>query len=278
MNKILDGKILAEKIQSNLRKEISDQHLTPGLAIILVGQDPASQLYVAKKKIASRDVGINFHEYLLMASVDESEILQTIDFLNKDEDIDAILVQLPLPEKFDTDKIIKAIDPKKDVDGFHPQNIKNFLKNKARITPGLPLGILRLIEETQEDIQGKEAVIVSKSHVFCKPMSKILTDRQAKVVIVNPQDKNLGVITSRADILIVSCGQPFLIKENMVKKDVIVIDVGTNKIDKNYIIGDVDYSTVFPKAKFITPVPGGVGPMTVAMLLYNTVKLAKLRK
>ena len=278
MNKILDGKILAEKIQSNLRKEISDQHLTPDLAVILVGQDPASQLYVSKKKTASKDVGINFHEYLLDASVEENQILQTIDFLNKDEDIDAILVQLPLPEKFDTDKIIKAINPKKDVDGFHPQNIKDFLKDKAHITPGLPLGILRLIEETKEDIKGKEVVIVSKSPVFCEPMSKILNDRKTKISIVTPQDKNLGAITSRADILIVSCGQPFLIKENMVKKDAIVIDVGTNKIDKNYIVGDVDYSNVFPKAKFITPVPGGVGPMTVAMLLYNTVKLAKLKK
>lgn len=278
MNKILDGKILAEKIQSNLRKEISDQHLIPDLAIILVGQDPASKLYVAKKKIASRDVGINFHEYLLASSVNEAEIFQTIDFLNRDPDIDAILVQLPLPEKFDTDKIIKAIDPKKDVDGFHPQNIKNFLQDKAYITPGLPLGILRLIEETREDIKDKEAVIVSKSQVFCEPMKKILSDRQAKVTIINPHDKNLKTITSQADILIVACGQPFMIKENMVKKDAIVIDVGTNKIDKNYIVGDVDYSTVFAKAKFITPVPGGVGPMTVAMLLYNTVKLAKLKK
>jgi len=277
MNKILDGKALAEKIQLNIKKEIADKNLQPGLAVILVGDDPASKLYVSKKKKASREVGINFHEYLIKAEAQEQDVLDTINFLNQDEEIDAILVQLPLPKKFNTNKIIQAIDPAKDVDGFHPQNIKDFLKNKARITPGLPLGILRLLEESGESVANKQAVIVSKSEVFSRPMIKILEDRQMKVSLVNPNDKNLPIQTTQGDVLIVSCGQPFLIKENMVKDGSIIIDVGTNKIDNNYVVGDVDYSTVFPKVKFITPVPGGVGPMTVAMLLYNTIKLTEAK-
>lgn len=278
MDKILDGKFLAEKIQQGIKEKIAKEKLTPDLAIILVGNDPASQLYVSKKKKACHDVGIGFHEYLLKEGISEKELLDTIDFLNHDEQIDAILVQLPLPKKFDTNKIIKAIDPKKDVDGFHPQNIEDFLKNKAHITPGLPLGILELLEETEEELKNKQAVIVSKSTVFSQPMTKILEDRGAKVSLVNPHDQNLAEKTLRADILIVSCGQPFLIKQSMIKKDAIVIDVGTNKIDNGYVVGDVDYGAVFDKVKFITPVPGGVGPMTVAMLLYNTLKLAENHK
>ncbi|MFA6307445.1 MAG: bifunctional 5,10-methylenetetrahydrofolate dehydrogenase/5,10-methenyltetrahydrofolate cyclohydrolase [Patescibacteria group bacterium] len=277
MDKILDGKALALQIQQKIKEEIAKKHIKPSLAIILVGEDPASQLYVSKKKIACQEVGIDFHEYFMSADTTEKTLLETIDFLNKDQDTDAILVQLPLPKKFDTNKIIKAIDPKKDVDGFHPQNIQYFLKNKAYITPGLPLGILKLLEESQEDLANKYAVIVSRSKVFSQPMIKILEDRKMKVSLINPQADNLKEATLKADVLIVSCGQPFLIKEDMIKADSIIIDVGTNKIDNNYVVGDVDYSTVFPKVKFITPVPGGVGPMTVAMLLYNTVKLAKLK-
>ena len=277
MNKILDGKILAEQIQLKIKQDLHSKNIRPSLAIILVGEDPASQLYVSKKKIACQDVGIDFHEYLMASNASEKHLLETIDFLNKDEHTDAILVQLPLPAKFDTNKIIKAIDPKKDVDGFHPSNIKDFIKDKALITPGLPLGILKLIKQTKEDLPGKQATIVSKSKVFSKPMIKILEDRKMKVSLVNPNAKNLNEQTLEADILIVSCGKPFLIKEDMVKKDSIIIDVGTNKIDNDYVVGDVDYTNVFPKVKFITPVPGGVGPMTVAMLLYNTVKLAEVK-
>jgi len=274
-DKILDGKALAEQIQLKIKQDLYSKNLRPGLAIILVGEDPASQLYVRKKKIACQDVGIDFHEYLLAANTPQLHILEIIDFLNKDKNVNAILVQLPLPKQFDTDKIIKAIDPQKDVDGFHPSNIKDFIKNEALITPGLPLGILKLIEATKENLANQQAVIVSKSKIFSQPMIKILTDRKMKVSLINPDAKNLKEISSKADLLIVSCGKPFLIKEAMVKANSIIIDVGTNKIDNDYVVGDVDYSTVFPKVKFITPVPGGVGPMTVAMLLYNTMKLAE---
>lgn len=275
MQKILDGKALAEQIQLNIKQDLHTKGIRPDLVIILVGEDPASQLYVSKKKQACQDVGIDFHEYLLDADTKPEHLLEIIDFLNKDKHTDAILVQLPLPKQFNTNKIIKAINPHKDVDGFHPSNIKDFLKDKALITPGLPLGILKLLEATKEDLAGKQAVIVSKSKIFSQPMIKILEDRNMKVSLVNPNDKDLKKKTLEADVLIVSCGQAFLIKEDMVKQDSIIIDVGTNKIDNDYVVGDVDYSTIFPKIKFITPVPGGVGPMTVAMLLYNTVKLAE---
>jgi methylenetetrahydrofolate dehydrogenase (NADP+) / methenyltetrahydrofolate cyclohydrolase len=277
MNKILDGVKIGRQIQQEIKEDLAKKHIRPGLAVILVGNDAPSQLYVSKKKKACLNVGIDFHEYLLASDTPEKELLATIDFLNKDEHTDAILIQLPLPEQFDTDKIITAIDPKKDVDGFHKENIKDFLKGKSIITPGLPLGVLRLIEQTKEKLDSEQAVIVSKGKIFSQPMIKILEDRNMKVSLVKPNDTELGQKTSKADVLIVSCGVPFLIKENMVKQDAVVIDIGINKIDNNYVVGDVDYSAVFPKVKFITPVPGGVGPMTIAMLLYNTVKLAEAK-
>ena len=277
MNKILDGIKIGQQIQQEIKEDLAKKNIRPGLAVVLVGEDAPSQLYVSKKKKACQEVGIDFHEYLLDVDTSQEHLLETIDFLNKDENVDAILVQLPLPEQFDTDKIITALDPKKDVDGFHKENIKNFLKDKSIITPGLPLGVLRLIEQTKEKLGNKQAVIVSKGKIFSQPMIKILADRNMKVSLVKPDDKNLAKLTSAADVLIVSCGQPFLIKENMVKQDATVIDIGINKIDKDYVVGDVDYSGVFDKVKFITPVPGGVGPMTIAMLLYNTVKLAEAK-
>lgn len=272
---MLDGKNLAAEIQSEIKKEIFQKKLRPGLAVILIGSDPASNLYVSKKKQAAQDVGIEFHEYLLEEDVSQEEVLECINFLNNDDKTNAILVQLPLPKHLDTDKIIRAIDPKKDVDGFHPENIKDFLQDKAIITPGLPLGVLRLLEQTGEDLRYKKAVIVSKGKVFSQPMIKILEDREMEVELIKPDDKNLSAKTLEADVLVASCGKAFLIKEDMVKKDAIVIDIGINKIDNDYVVGDVDYSAVFEKVKFITPVPGGVGPMTIAMLLYNTVILAE---
>ena len=277
MDKIIDGQKLAEKIRQEIKQEIYAKKLKPSLAVILVGDDPASHLYVSKKKKASKEVGIEFHQYLMDKDTPEEKIISAINFLNNDPDVDAILVQLPLPKNLDTDKIIKSIDPRKDVDGFHPQNIKDFLNNKALIIPGLPLGILKLMESTKEDLADKKAAIISRSSVFCQPMEKILLDKKMTVEIIRPDDKNLKNKCLEADLLIVSCGQPFFISADMVKKDSIIIDVGTNKIDNDCVVGDVDYSAVFDKVKFITPVPGGVGPMTVAMLLYNTVKLAEAK-
>lgn len=275
MGKIIDGKLLADQIKTELSQEIATKKLNPNLAVILVGADPASQTYVGLKKKACEQIGIGFHEYLIAASCQDKDVLDTIQFLNDDPEIDAILVQLPLPKHLDTDKIISNIKPSKDVDGFHPSNIKKLLNNETDFIPGLPLGIIKLLEATKEDLSGKRAVIITKSQVFYQPLAKLLQDKKINTQIINPQEDNIKTKTLQADILIVAVGQAFFIKTDMVKPEAIVIDVGTNKIDDKYLVGDVDYSGVFPMVSHITPVPGGVGPMTVAMLLYNTVQLAK---
>jgi methylenetetrahydrofolate dehydrogenase (NADP+) / methenyltetrahydrofolate cyclohydrolase len=275
MDKLIDGKALAESIQQELKEEIITKNLKPNLAVVLVGDDSASQIYVNLKKKACHQAGIEFHEYLLDADCTEEHVLGVIDFLNKDNHIDAILIQLPLPKKFDTDKVIKAMSPAKDVDGFHPQNIEKFLTNQSGFVPGLSLGIFKLIVSTEENLQNKQAVIIAKSDIFYRPLAKLLNDQGATTTIAHPDDKDIKTKTSQADILVAAAGQPFFVTADMVKDNAIVIDVGTNKIDNNYVVGDVDYSAVFQKASHITPVPGGVGPMTVAMLLYNTVRLAE---
>ncbi len=272
---MIDGKALAEEIQADIAKKIFQGSVKPNLAVLLVGEDPASLLYVGLKKKACQKVGIEFHEYLLDTETAQEHVLEVIDFLNKDKHTDAILVQLPLPKHLDTDEVIRALDPKKDVDGFHPKNIENLLNNKSDFIPGLPLGILKLLEATEENLKGKKSLIISKSDVFFKPLNKLLRDKGLDTKVVKPVDLELKKLSLEADVLIVSCGSAFFITADMVKKDAIVIDVGTNKIENDYVVGDVDYSGVFPKVKFITPVPGGVGPMTVAMLLYNTLKLAE---
>ena len=272
---MIDGKAIALDIQTEIRKEILKNNLQPSLAVILVGEDPASKLYVELKKKACDKVGIDFHEYLLDDNTRQEHVLEMIDFLNKDKHTDAILIQLPLPQQLDTNKIIQAMDPSKDVDGFHPKNIKNFLEKQSGFVPGLALGIFKLIEATGEKLNGKTATIVAKSNILYEPLAKLLNDQGVATTIVRPSDKKIKERCLQADILVTACGQAFFITADMVKDDAIVIDVGTNKIDNNYVVGDVDYSAVFSKVKYITPVPGGVGPMTVAMLLHNTVELAK---
>ncbi len=278
MAEIIDGRSIAQDIQKKIGVEIRQKGLEPSLVIILIGNDPASQLYINLKKKACEKVGIEFHEYLMAEKVSEEHILETIDFLNKDEQTDAILIQLPLPQHLNTNKIIEAINIDKDVDGFHPQNIKKILNNENNFIPGLPLGIIKLLESTKEDLKNKEALIISKSDVFYKPLKKLLEDKEIITKIIKPNASNLITLTKKADILITAIGKPFFIKKEMVKKGSIIIDIGTNKIDQKYIVGDVDYTSVFPKVSYITPVPGGVGPMTVAMLLYNTLKLHKIKR
>lgn len=278
MEKIIDGKALASVIQQNLTEEIHKNNLHPELAVILVGNNPASRLYVNLKKKACQNAGIEFHEYLLDEDTNEEKILEVIDFLNKDKNVDAILVQLPLPKHLDADKIIQAMDPRKDVDGFHPVNIKKLLAGEGDFVPGLPLGIIKLLESTEENLDNKSAVIVAKNDIFFQPLTKVLADKNIKAQLVDPKNPALEKICSQADILIVAVGQAFFIKEAAIKKGAIVIDVGTNKISDGHVVGDVDYSAVFDKVSHITPVPGGVGPMTVAMLLYNTVQLHKKNK
>lgn len=276
MAQIIDGKKIADEIKADLAKEIFQNFYTPNLAVILVGSDPASQLYVSLKKQAAKKVGIEFHEYLMPENTAQEKILEAIEFLNHDENIDAILIQLPLPKQIDTNIIIQSIDPEKDVDGFHPENIKKLLNNSTNFVPGLPLGIIKLLESTGENLAHKKAVIVAKSEIFYQPLKKLLNNLQVETEIVDPKDKNIKDKTKTADIVISAAGIAFFITADMIKEQAIVIDVGTNKVN-DYTVGDVDYSSVFEKTSHITPVPGGVGPMTVAMLLYNTLQLYKKR-
>lgn len=277
MAQIIDGKKIAENIKAEIAKEIFQNSYTPNLAVILVGDDEASKLYVSLKKEAAKIVGIEFSEYLMPANTTQNQVLEAINFLNRDEETDAILVQLPLPKHLDTDIIIQSIDPEKDVDGFHPENIKKLLNNTTDFIPGLPLGIIKLLESTGENLANKKALIIAKSEIFYQPLHKLLNDLKVETEIIDPKNKNLKDKTKTADILISAVGLPFFITADMVKDKAIMIDVGTNKV-KDYTVGDVDYSSVFPKTSHITPVPGGVGPMTVAMLLYNTLQLYKKNK
>lgn len=276
MAQIIDGRKLADEIQADIAKEIYDKHLRPNLAVVLVGDDPASHLYVNKKKEACAKVGIEFHGYNMDQNSTTEQVLETVNFLNKDENIDAILVQLPLPDQIDTDKIIEAIDPAKDVDGFHRVTVQKLLSGQPSIVPGLPLGIIKLLESTGENLSGKKCVVIANSDEFFTPLSKLLTDKGISTTLTRPENKDVKEISAEADILIVACGRAFFVRADMVKSNAIVIDVGTNKVG-DHTVGDVDFSEVFEKASWITPVPGGVGPMTVGMLLYNTVQLAKAK-
>lgn len=270
---ILDGKTLAEKIKLAVRQEIIEKNLTPNLAVILIGDDPASHLYVKIKQKACQLVGIEFHKYLFQGAYSEKDIIETINFLNNDPAIDAILVQLPLPKDLDENLIIKAIVPTKDVDCLNPENIKKIINNKPFIISPLAQGIMTLIETIPENLENKQAIIIAKSEYIFLTLKTLLANKKINVEQIKPTDLDLAKKTKTADILITAVGEPFFIKKEMVKEGVILIDVGTNRINENYTIGDADYSNVFPFCSHITPVPGGVGPMTVAYLLKNTIFL-----
>jgi len=257
---LIDGKKIADEILLNIKKQIAKLVKKPGLAAILIGDNPASKLYLKLKKEACEKVGINFSSYLLTEDCKEEKVFETINFLNNDPEITGIIIQLPLPKKFNKDKLIKAIKPEKDVDGFHPQS--------KVISPNV-LGILELIKQTKVDLKNKKVVILSNSEIFSQPFKKLLPE--SKIEYINPKSHISDLIsqTSKADVLIVAIGKPKFIKPNMVKKDSIIIDVGINKV-KDKTIGDVD-PEVDKIVAFRSPVQGGVGPMTVAMLLKNLV-------
>lgn len=272
--KLIDGKKIADDLTLKVRTEIEQLGFEPGLAVFLIGEDEASKLYVKLKEKASKEVGIDFHKYLIKETASEEEVLTAIDFINADDNVHAMLIQLPLPEGFDQQMIIDRMDPEKDVDGFHPQTLQAFLDEKSDFIPGLSLGIIRLIESTGEDLSGKEAVIVANSDVFSKPLIKLLAEKGMEVSTISPDEEDLEAITLDADILITAIGRPNFIKGSMIKDGAILIDVGTTKIGKR-VVGDIDARDLTDRDVWITPVPGGVGPITVAMLLENTVKLAQ---
>ncbi|EJF07275.1 5,10-methylene-tetrahydrofolate dehydrogenase/methenyl tetrahydrofolate cyclohydrolase [Thiovulum sp. ES] len=274
---LLDGKKLSSEIKEELKNELANYSRKVGLAVVLVGNDKASELYVSMKKKACEYVGINSISVELPEDISQEELENRVLELNIDSKVDGILVQLPLPKHLNTDKILELIDPKKDVDGFHPTNVGGVLTGLDTFAPCTPLGMVELLDKYEIDIQGKNVVVVGASNIVGKPIASLLLNRNATVEICHIYTQNLKEHTLKADILVVAVGKENLIGADMVKDGVVVLDVGINKRADGKIVGDVDFENVSKKASYITPVPGGVGPMTIAMLLKNTVKSAKIR-
>jgi methylenetetrahydrofolate dehydrogenase (NADP+)/methenyltetrahydrofolate cyclohydrolase len=275
---IIDGNKIAQDIRQELRRrvlELKEQRgIVPGLAVILVGDDPASKIYVGKKAQDCAEVGFLSREYKLPAATSEENLLRIIQELNVDKTIHGILVQLPVPQHIRTDKIIEAIDPRKDVDGFHPYNVGRLVSGNPYHSSCTPFGILELFDRSGIELSGREAVVVGRSNIVGKPMALMLLARHATVTICHTRTRDLAAVTRRADILVAAAGKAQMIKGDMVKDGVVVIDVGTNRLDTGKLVGDVAFAEVAPKASYITPVPGGVGPMTRAMLMKNTLNAA----
>lgn len=275
---LLDGKVLAQKIKEDIKKDIekfvSKGYRPPTLSVILVGDNPASQIYVNKKIKDCQEVGINSKPFFLPQDITQLELEELIGSLNGDDEVDGILVQLPLPSHINTLEVIEYINPKKDVDGFHPENVGKLATGRDDgILPCTPYGIMRLLQEYNIDTFGKDVVIVGASNIVGKPMALLfLKDEKSTVTICHKNTRDLKSHTSKADILVVATGVPHLIKADMVKEGAVVVDVGINRLDGK-IVGDVDFENVKEKVYAITPVPGGVGPMTVAMLLQNTLEV-----
>ncbi len=277
---ILDGKALAAKIRKEVKQEIhtlQGEGITPGLAVILVGDDPASKTYVNMKEKACEEANIYSIVHKMPTSISEDKILEILDMMNKNDYIDGILVQLPLPSHVDTNKIIEAIDHDKDVDGFHPFNVGRLVLGLDSYVPCTPLGVMKILEEYKIDPKGKDVCIVGASDIVGKPMLSLLLNANATVDICHIYTKDLKAHTKKADIVIVGVGKAGLITEDMVKDGAIVIDIGINRLENGKLAGDVDFKNASPKCSYITPVPGGVGPMTIAMLISNTLKAAKNR-
>jgi methylenetetrahydrofolate dehydrogenase (NADP+)/methenyltetrahydrofolate cyclohydrolase len=275
---ILDGKKLSAKIKEEVKKEVEElkkEGVTPGLAVILVGNDPASHTYVGMKSKACKETGIYSVVHEFPESISEKELLSTIEMINENPNIHGLLIQLPLPKHIDTTKVLEAVSPAKDVDGFHPYNMGRLVEGLDTFAPCTPLGVMELFKEYDINVYGKDVCVVGASNIVGKPMWALLVNEMATVDICHIATKDLKSHTSRADIVIVGVGKPNLITADMVKDGVIVVDIGINKLPDGRLVGDVDFENVSKKASYITPVPGGVGPMTIAMLLKNTVKAAK---
>ena len=278
MANIIDGNKIAQDIRNEVRQSAillkEQKGIVPGLAVVLVGEDPASKVYVGRKAKACAEVGFLSREYKLPADTSEARLLEIIAQLNQDQLIHGILVQLPLPKNMSTDKIIAAIDSRKDVDGFHPYNVGGLVTGSPLFTPCTPKGIMELIFRSGIDLKGKEAVVVGRSNIVGKPIALLLLAQHATVTICHSRTKDLPSVTRRADVLIAAIGKARMIRADMVKEGAIIIDVGVNRLENGKLAGDVDFDDVAPKASFITPVPGGVGPMTIAMLMKNTLAAA----
>jgi methylenetetrahydrofolate dehydrogenase (NADP+)/methenyltetrahydrofolate cyclohydrolase len=281
MAELIDGKKVSQHIREEVAREVeklrNETGTTPGLAAVLVGDNPASEIYVRNKRKACEQVGIYSEEYKLSNETTQDELLSLIDKLNNDKKIHGILVQLPLPEQIDSTKILRSVSPSKDVDGFHPENVGLLVEGNPRFISCTPNGIMKMLDFYNIEIKGKEAVVVGRSNIVGKPTAILLLHRHATVTICHSRTARLDEVARRADILVAAIGRPNFITEDMVKEGAVVIDVGINRNKDGKLIGDVDFEKVKGKASYITPVPGGVGPMTIAMLLWNTLESAKMR-
>lgn len=278
---ILDGKALAAEIRSELKTQVAalaEKGVSTALAVILVGDDSASQVYVRNKIKACADTGIRSLEFRMPAETTQQQLLAKIAELNADESVDGILVQLPLPKQINADAVISAIDPAKDVDGFHVANAGALVTGKQGFVPCTPFGVMHLIEKSGVNPRGKSAVIVGRSNIVGKPMALLLLAADATVTVAHSCTPDLSAVTRNADILVAAVGRAKLIKADMVKPGAVVIDVGMNRDENGKLCGDVDFAEVKEIAGSITPVPGGVGPMTIAMLMQNTVLAAQMRR
>lgn len=280
MAKIIDGKAVAAQIKEEVKagvKELAQQGISVTLAVVQVGEDPASCVYVRNKKRTCEQMGIRSLSYELEENTTEEELLSLVKELNEREDVDGILVQLPLPAHISEKKVIEAIDPKKDVDGFHPLNAGALSTGERGFLPGTPSGVIQLLKRSGIEIDGKECVVIGRSNIVGKPMAQLLLLENGTVTIAHSHTKNLPEVARRADILVVAVGKRQMITKEYVKPGAVVIDVGIHRDENNKLCGDVDFDDVFETAGAITPVPGGVGPMTIAMLMYNCLESRRMR-
>ncbi len=279
---LLDGKALSNKVKEEVKVEVAEliekEKITPGLAVILVGNDAASATYVGSKAKACKAAGIYSVVHEMPDSITQDELLDIIGRMNENPALDGILVQLPLPKHIDTTIVLEAIDPLKDVDGFHPYNVGRLVSNLDTFLPATPFGVMRMCEEYNIELSGKNVCVIGSSDIVGKPMASLLTNAKATVTVCNSRTKDLKAHTSAADIVVIAVGVPHLLKGDMIKDGAVVIDVGINRLDTGKLTGDADFDDCKDKCSHITPVPGGVGPMTIAMLLKNTLKAAKLRE
>lgn len=280
MAQIIDGKAVSKAVRQRVAaetKELKKKGITPGLAVILVGDDPASQVYVRNKERACEEVGFYSEKYTLPENTTQEELNALVDKLNARKEISGILCQLPLPKHLDDKAVINRIDPKKDVDAFHPENVGAIMIGDYHFLPCTPAGVMELIHSTGVEITGKKAVVIGRSNIVGKPMAMLLLHENATVEITHSKTKNLADITRTADILVAAIGKAGFVTADMVKEGAVVIDVGMNRNAEGKLCGDVDFDEVSKKCSYITPVPGGVGPMTISMLMQNTLTAAKIQ-
>lgn len=278
---LLNGKELAQKLQQEMTQEVTElkeKGLQPGLAVILVGEDPASQVYVRNKERAANNIGMYSVVYRLPETTSEAYLIAKIEELNQDDKIHGILVQLPLPKHINEDLVLDTISPEKDVDGFHPMNLGNLFAGKPTMIPCTPAGIMELIKLSGLDLAGKNAVIIGRSNIVGKPMAHLLLQANATVTICHSKTKDLPKVAKQADVLVVAIGRANFVTADFVKEGAVVIDVGINRDENNKLTGDVKFDEVAPLTSYITPVPGGVGPMTITMLMRQTIDAAKRKE